>query len=348
MLGDDWLDFDVYRKAIPSDEPVESLCESTETHECVERAAELGAKTLMTGFGADDLFQEGPTQLSDLLRRGRWLSAWRESARWARAQSCSRWDYLGRMGLVYLLPAALRNGLGPWWRHGRASWEQQTAHTIGPWVRPDFARRFGMWPRIVERLRRGSPRGRPLALAMALQCLELAPGDSIRWELGVPRGLLTVHPFRDPRLVCYCLGWQGRLPSNPHRQKPILASALHDVLPAVIRDRPRKGQGGNEIFFQGLARNRPMLEALIQRAPVDDLELLDKGELIRCLQKAALGVGQDAPGVDRLSLTLCLLKWLTTQQEALRRPGPALRPVETIGGGPQPAVLAGPQAGAQP
>jgi asparagine synthase (glutamine-hydrolysing) len=341
LPADDWLDFDVYRSATSADEPVESLCESTASHALIERAAQLGARTHMSGFGADDLFQETPALLYDLLRRGRWLAAWRESARWAGARSCSRWDYLGKMGLRYFLPAALRNGLGCWWRQGRVGWERQTAHTIGPWVRPEFARRFGMWPRIVDRLWRFSPRGRPLALALTLHNLELAPGDGIRWELGVPRGLFTVHPFQDPRLVSYCLGWQGRLPSNPHRQKPILADALHDVLPPVIRDRPRKGQGGNETFFQGLARNRPLLEALVQRAPVDELELLDKAELIRCLQKAALGVGQDAPGVDRLSLTLCLLKWLTTQEEVLSRPGPPLRPLAAAAAESEGGVLAG-------
>jgi asparagine synthase (glutamine-hydrolysing) len=187
-----------------------------------------------------------------------------------------------------------------------------------------------MWPRIVERLRQTHPRGRSLALAMALEAMRLNVGDAVRWELGVPHGLMSVHPFRDPRLVCYCLGWQGRLPSNPLRQKPILADALHDVLPALIRNRPGKGHF-NEVFYRGLARNRPLLEALVQRAPVDDLEILDKAELIRCLNQAALGVGPSGPGGDRLNLTLCLLKWLTTQQEALSRPRPALRRLEVPG-----------------
>ena len=82
------------------------------------------------------------------------------------------------------------------------------------------------------------------------------------------------------------------------------------------------------------------------RAPVDDLELLDKGELIRCLNMAALGIGQNAPGVDRLGLTLCLLKWLTTQQESQRQPGPALRLLQPARRQPQPMLLAGAARGA--
>ena len=251
LPGDDCLDFDVYRKSIACDEPTLTLYESTHNHASVERAAELGVQTIMSGTGADDLFQETPAQLYNLLRSGRWLAAWRESARWAAAFSRSRWNYLGRLGLTYFVPAALRNGLRCWRRQGRVAWEHQTAHTIGPWVRPEFAERDGMWPRIVERLRCNSPRGRPLAQALTIQGVEMAVGDSIRWGVAVPRGLLTVHPYQDPRLVGYCLGWRGRLPSNPHRQKPILADALHDVLPAAIRNRPRKGEGGNEFFFQG-------------------------------------------------------------------------------------------------
>jgi asparagine synthase (glutamine-hydrolysing) len=113
---------------------------------------------------------------------------------------------------------------------------------------------------------------------------------------------------------------------DPSRQKPILADAMRDVLPAKIRERSGKGHF-NEVFFTGLARNRPQLEALVERAPVDDLELLDKGALLRCLQQAALGIGSGAQGVDRLSLTLCLLKWLTQQQD--RVPSPEVRPLET-------------------
>jgi asparagine synthase (glutamine-hydrolysing) len=323
LRGDDYLDFDGYRSEASPDEPVLSVCQSTANHALVEYAARLGARTLMTGFGADELVCLPPYQLHELLRSGRWVTAWRESARWARAHGSSRWRYLGPFGLVHFLPSAWQAGLACWWRGGQVAWERQRECTIAPWVRPEFARRCGLWQRAVERLRRTSHRCRPLALSVALESLDLNVGDAVRWELAVPRGLLTVHPYRDPRLVRFCLGWQGRMWIDPARQKPILADAMRDVLPAAIRERRRKGHF-NEVFFTGLTRNLPVLESIVQRAPVDDLDLLDKGELLRCLHKAALGIGEDTLGVARLSLTLCVLKWLTTQQEALRWPGPAV------------------------
>jgi hypothetical protein len=71
-----------------------------------------------------------------------------------------------------------------------------------------------------------------------------------------------------------------------------------------------------------------LLEKLVEQAPVDDLEMVDKDELLRCLHKAALGVGECAPGWDRLNLTLCALKWLTTQRETRGRSALAVRPFE--------------------
>src|SRR5207244_1803043 len=101
--------------------------------------------------------------------------------------------------LAHFLPS-LRPGLRCWWRRGYASWEQQREWTIAPWVRPEFSRQFGLWDRAVARLRRSSHRCRPLALSVALDMLDLSVGDATRWELGVPRGLMTAHPYFDPRL----------------------------------------------------------------------------------------------------------------------------------------------------
>ena len=63
------------------------------------------------------------------------------------------------------------------------------------------------------------------------------------------------------------------------------------MLPALIRERSGKGHF-NEVFFGGLARNLPLLETLVEQAPVDDLGIVDKDELLRRLHKAALGVGE--------------------------------------------------------
>jgi len=131
--------------------------------------------------------------------------------------------------------------------------------------------------------------------------------------------------------------------TDPRRQKPILADAMRDVLPAVIRERSGKGHF-NEVFFGGLARNLPSLERLVREAAVDDLEMVDKGKLLSCLQKAALGIGDCAPGWDRLNLTLAVLKWLTVERNSRGRSALDIRPLRAPGQTAvdeiQPALLA--------
>jgi asparagine synthase (glutamine-hydrolysing) len=327
LPGEECLDFDAYDYDSDPDEPVLSLYQSAMCHALLRHAAEIGARTLMTGFGADELIGLPPFPLYDHLRTGRWFTAWREASALAAARSDSSWRYLGRYGFRYFLPAALRGGLGCWWHDGRVGWECQQGHTLGPWVRPEFARRHGLWQRSVEHLRRKSNRCRPLALSMALEALEFGIGDAFRWEVGAPAGVHVVQPFLDSRLICFCLGFQGRVAADPKRQKPILADAMRDVLPEIIRERPGKGHF-NEVFFGGLARNLSSLERLVEQSPVDDLEFVDKAELLRCLHKAALGVGDCAPGWDRLNLTLSALKWLTMQGNPVDRPALAIRPFE--------------------
>ncbi len=338
LPGEKYLSCEDFRSNVNPDEPVYGLWEGTSTRAMVDLAASLGARTLMTGRGGDQVAEPEPYHVYELLRRGHWLKAYQESARWAKSENCSRWRFLGPFGLQFLLPVALRTGFSCWRRRGQVAWEQQHGYTIGPWIRPEFANRFDLWQRVVQRLRRTAHRCRPMVVSMGIEAAELSIGDAVRWELGLPRGLMNVHPFFDPRLICFCLGFHGSLWPEPGRQKPMLADAMRDVLPAAIRQRQRKGHF-NEVFYNGLSQNLSMLESLVEKAPADDLDLLDKNEVLRCLHKAALGIGMDAPGTARLGLTLALLKWLTTQAEGLSRPGPQLQP---LGPSPYPLPATGP------
>src|SRR5207245_2293083 len=96
------------------------------------------------------------------------------------------------------------------------------------------------------------------------------------------------HPFFDPRVVCLGLGIQASLTPEPGRLKPVLAEAMRGVLPDTIRTRRSKGHF-NEVYYLGLSRNLPALEAMIRQAACDDLGVLNKDVLIHSLQKAALG-----------------------------------------------------------
>ncbi len=77
LSGDEHLGFEGYRDDVNSDEPALVLYQSTSNQAMLRHAADLGAHTLMTGLGADELIGQPAFHLHELLRRGRWLAAWR-------------------------------------------------------------------------------------------------------------------------------------------------------------------------------------------------------------------------------------------------------------------------------
>ena len=124
--------------------------------------------------------------------------------------------------------------------------------------------------------------------------------------------MMLTHPYLDPRVLSLGIGIQSRATPQPGAQKPILAAALRGILPECILNRPKK-ISFDAIYYMGLSRNLPRLEALIEQAPVDDLGFLDKAVLLDCLQRAALGNANDALVQSAMDRTLALLLWLTRQ-----------------------------------
>jgi asparagine synthase (glutamine-hydrolysing) len=330
VAADDLLDFNCFQTAPAHDEPWPWLCSQTQEQALVERAANAGAASILTGHGADGMLELQPYYLTDLLRRGRLFAAWGEACRWAAAANCSPWKFLGPFGVANLLPAWARAGLGPLVRGGYAAWKTQSPWTIAPWIRPAFARRYGLRGRALANLRSTYSSCRPVGLSVALHGIGESANDFSRWYLAAPRGIHLAHPFLDPRVLCFGLGMQTRLRREPGRQKPVLAEAMRGVLPEEIRRRPGKGHF-NEVYFRGLARNRSALEALIDQAHVDDLDMLDKTVLRECLHRAALGTADHMLGLSRLNSTLSLLKWLALENERPSIPPAPARVIRMTG-----------------
>jgi asparagine synthase (glutamine-hydrolysing) len=135
-----------------------------------------------------------------------------------------------------------------------------------------------------------------------------------RLHLAARDGIVLTHPFLDPRVFSLGLGALTRARPEPGTQKPVLAAAMRGILPECILNRPSKGNF-NEAYYMGLSRNLPRLEALVERAPVDDLGFLDKERLLDCLQRAALGNAGDAGALMHMNATLSLLLWLTQERQ---------------------------------
>ena len=323
--GDDILDFGSFDTAPAHDEPCPWLHRLGVDQATTAAAARAGAATIMTGMGADDIFDMEPFHLAELVRGGRLGAAWSEASRWARAYNCNVWKLLGPYGFANLQPAWMRMGLGNWFRGGYAPWGRNTEWTIAPWIRPDFARRMDLRGRSLANLRRAYYAIRPVGLSLALWSIRESYSDFSRLHLAAPHGMMLTHPYRDPRVFSLGLGIQSRVRPQPGAQKPILAAALRGILPECILNRPRKGHF-NEVYYVGLSRNLRRMEALVEQAPVDDLGFLDKATLLDCLQRAALGNAGDAPSMSAMDRTLSLLLWLTREHQGRlqqRPPRPA-------------------------
>jgi asparagine synthase (glutamine-hydrolysing) len=320
VAADDLLDFDGFNDAPTHDEPCPWLWRTSLDRALMHEAVRAGVSTVLTGLGADEMTDIQPFYLSELLRRGRLWAAWREAARWARAENCSLWQFLYPFGLANLLPAWTHAGLGAVLRGGYAPWQKQSEWTIAPWIRRDFARRHDLRGRSLAHVRRMYHACRPVGLSAALYSILDSANDFSRWYLAAPHGVNLTHPFLDPRVLCLGLGMHACYAPQPGQRKPVLAEAMRDLLPQAIRERQSKGHF-NEVYYLGLSRNLAALEGLVRRAAVDDLRVFDSNVLLACLRKAALGGASGQSGLVRLNATLSLLKWLASQEQ--RGPAPA-------------------------
>jgi asparagine synthase (glutamine-hydrolysing) len=322
LPGDAALDFDWFPDRIPRhDEPYGGLAGLAKQALPIEAAAGVEADYLLTGLGSDEMLDNGPLHIADLLRRGRWLAAVREAARWARGVNEGLWWVLRHYGLEPLFPVLTREGLGPLLRGGFGKWPSLGWFTVPPWIRPDFARRHGMRRAGREFARRLY--GHPAARSVDLETIAMTTGDWSSWYLAGPRGLCLSHPFRDPRLVCFGLSIPVRLRAVPGANKPVLQAAMRGVLPEGIRTRIDK-KGFNDVHGLGLLRSLPRLEEMVRGCRLAELDLLDGEAFVEVLHQAAMGIG-DVQACERVDKTLALIAWF----DQAAGPRPPEEPAET-------------------
>lgn len=316
VRGDELLAYDSFVAAPILDEPSPQLFDLAKDLALFAAADAAGVETVLTGDGGDDLLDIPPFVIADLLRRGRLRAAWQESVRRARAFNTDAWPIFYRYGLEHAIPPSLRAGPRALLSRGIVGWRGQGVGTLPPWIRRSFPRKHDLRGRSLHQFKSCYQSTRHVGLAMALAGIQYRTGECRRWALASPRGMGFSQPFLDARLLRLGLGIQLRYRQEPGQQKPLLAHAMRDVLPAEIRTRRAKGHF-NEVYYRGLARHRPALEELVRAAPIDDLDMIDKETLIACLRETALGAEYSPGGSTRLNSTLSLVKWLSMQ----RRPG---------------------------
>jgi asparagine synthase (glutamine-hydrolysing) len=326
IVGDELLTYDSFEDPPDHDEPFPGLFDMARERVLIDTAAQAGVQTILTGHGGDDMLEVPPFHITELLRTGRLWAAWRDASRWAAARNVDPWVLFYRFGVANLLPMRLRGGMRALVNRGLVDWKHQGEGSIAPWIRPRFARTHHLYERGLRNLRWLYASCRPVSLSLALASIQAHVGDCCRWSLAAPRGIAIAHPFTDPRLLCLGLGIAVRFRQEPGTHKPLLASALGDVLPEKIRKRRAKGHF-NEVYYRGLARRLPTLEKLINQPAIDELGLFDGQMLMQCLRQTALGIEHSTAGSMRLDLTLSAIAWLSTAE---RWRASMVPPVETV------------------
>jgi asparagine synthase (glutamine-hydrolysing) len=271
----------------------------------VEAADRIGARTILTGHGSDELTAWSPLYIADLLRGGRWYSAAREAAIWAQALNRGFWSTMNRFALEPLAPVLLREGIRHSFRSGYGRWPHLGWFSIPPWIRPEFARRHHLKERALTCARQLSRP--PVSRSVQLNILENSAGDWSQWYLAGPRGIEIRHPFRDTRLMCFALKHAQRFRRDPHERKPVLQVATKGILPEPIRTR-RDKRGFDGIYGLGLAKNLPHLEEMVMASRIRELDMIDAEKLVDVMRQAALGIG-DLRARERMDKTLALVAW---------------------------------------
>jgi asparagine synthase (glutamine-hydrolysing) len=315
--ADDLLDFVDHQRMPLLDEPSPPLGAQFKRIEALaQTAANAGVDTLMRGDGADHLFAPpAHSFIADLLNKGRVRQALKLATEHSRFSSQSPWR-ISIDALKLLLPLSVRDGISPLLKGGRKNFEDLSERTIPPWFTDEFIRRHRLRRRILDRQSSFSRSG-----VITAQDIALAAGDWDNWHIGLPNGVVVCRPYWDTRLVKLALGLPKGLHAKPGQMKPVLAAALHDVLPEKILT--RSGKAHFDILHSGLARNQNSLEEIIRHAPIQE-GIINRSVLIDSLAKAGMGIYKEAISVGRLRLALSYLMWASTRDDWMRRPVPTI------------------------
>lgn len=288
------------------------------------RAVAEGSAMHLTGFGGDELFGRMPA-CAWSLARARPVSGLRLVNRYRLA---NRWPLLGTVRSL-LDSATFAEHLAAAARHlaaaaghagdkrGRVA-EPHLGWTftpqMPPWATPDavsavsslLAETAAAKPRPLDR-----DRTRHQALASLLfegstiRHLNTAlEGTGISWEA----------PFLDDRVVEAALSARIDQRLAGGRYKPLLASALRDIVPADLLGRRDKGEFSAE-GFQGIRRNREQLLELCEDSRLAGLGLIDQAEF----RAALLNPGVMSEDLQPIITTVACESWLRSHSWQVAR-----------------------------
>lgn len=265
-----------------------------------------GSRVALDGNGGDQLFQLSDIFLSDLFRRGRWISLARE------------WRAKGGTGIRNLISWVIQPALPPPLLHAAATLRGHRPprhyldRPLPSWIAPEFLERHGVLER--ERLHLPSPRTASRADAERdwyLTCAFFPRGFSAITAGSLEEGVELRSPLLDRRVVDFALSRPRTELSSGRETKRLLRHAMRGLLPdRVLAPRPFRTGITTGYSTRGMLEIYPAVFDELFRSPLllAELGILDPGALRRSVS-AFLDRGR---GGSRVSLfhTLQTELWL--------------------------------------
>ncbi len=225
-----------------------SLEEPFDNHMTLPRVVYLlahrqGLKALLDGVGGDIVLAEG-SHLARLLRAGRWLAAYGETAGQNRfwGEAYPVWRELYRSARTAFVP----NAAWPLVRRLSGSWrlQQRVARNIRTsLISPDFARRMALGERLRALDGHGTVGLLPdygMERARSVGHPYLTVGRERYDRVAAAVGMEPRDPFLDLRVVAFCLTLPGNQKLGGGWPKVILRRAMAGRLPDAVRWRRGK------------------------------------------------------------------------------------------------------------
>lgn len=217
-----------------------------------------GMRVGLDGFDGDTTVCHGYGYLIELMRNGKWPILLKETAMLAKRQGYPRWLLLWKKAAKPQTPAFVRR-----------TWRFLTGRGERPWrtslIRSDFAERIGLKERF--HLLQGH-RLKPLTSS------RLAHFDALTWggiihqmetsnKLAARHSVELRHPFRDTRLMEFCLALPPEQKLGDGWPRRVLRASMAGILPEEVRWRPNKTDFTPNLVQWALALDRKLLDRLI-------------------------------------------------------------------------------------
>ncbi|WP_320783359.1 asparagine synthase-related protein [Streptomyces sp. CRN 30] len=274
--------------------------------------ADAGSRTHLAGHGGDELFRTGShTHLHDTVRRSPMAGLGR--VRDYRAMARASWpatlraltDRRDPAREVALLARCLTAGTPPTTHSGwRVGWVPEL------WM-PVWATGAALETArsVLEAAAEAEPR--PLApwreqheVLLLARCTGgvVAQADHLVRRAA---GVALSAPYLDDQVLHAALAVRPQDRNTPRRYKPLLAEAMHGIVPREVLERRTKGEFSADLY-DGWQRNRAAVLALLDDSRLAAHGLIDPGVLRRTLA----GVHVSAAPLGSLDATLAAELWL--------------------------------------